>query len=199
LDGGLVPEDPLRPGAGAIVHAPGAHVDAEGRSRQRGRRHWPRAVPRAWSWRRSDCPLLLAAPASARSLQPEDVESGLQADQLLGSRSIRHFNGLTRAVDPVVPAAAGAARTDPDVRARITSVIALLTNSDWSSTIKVEGYKAKEGEDMNPLVNAVGPGFDTLARRSSPGATSTPRTWPERRGSRSSTRRWRPTSSGPPT
>ena len=40
-----------------------------------------------------------------------------------------------------------------------------MTNSDWSSTIKVEGYKPKEGEDMNPLINAVGPGFfDTIGQ-----------------------------------
>ena len=38
----------------------------------------------------------------------------------------------------------------PDVRSAAASVIALMTDSEWSSTIKVEGYKPKEGEDMNP-------------------------------------------------
>jgi predicted permease len=34
-----------------------------------------------------------------------------------------------------------------------------MTNNDSSSTIKVEGYEAREEEDMNPSFNSVGPGF----------------------------------------
>jgi predicted permease len=34
-----------------------------------------------------------------------------------------------------------------------------MTDSNWSSTVRVEGYKAREGEDMNPGVDAVAPGF----------------------------------------
>src|SRR4029078_1815336 len=34
-----------------------------------------------------------------------------------------------------------------------------MTESNWSSTVKVEGYQPKEGEDMNPGVDAVGPAF----------------------------------------
>jgi predicted permease len=38
-----------------------------------------------------------------------------------------------------------------------------MTGSNSSSTIKVEGYEAKEGEDMNPDLNGVAPEFfDTL-------------------------------------
>jgi predicted permease len=37
----------------------------------------------------------------------------------------------------------------------------LMTDSNSSSTIKVEGYEAKEEEDMNPNFNSVGPGFFT--------------------------------------
>jgi predicted permease len=35
----------------------------------------------------------------------------------------------------------------------------LMTNSDTSSTIRVEGYEPKEDEDMNPNFNYVSPGF----------------------------------------
>jgi len=38
---------------------------------------------------------------------------------------------------------------------------ALMAHNDSSSTIKVEGYQAKEDEDMNPNVNAVGTAFFT--------------------------------------
>lgn len=34
-----------------------------------------------------------------------------------------------------------------------------LTNSVWMSTVKVDGYQAKDGEDMNPHVNSVGPTY----------------------------------------
>jgi predicted permease len=38
-----------------------------------------------------------------------------------------------------------------------------MTNSNSSSTVRVDGYVAKEGEDMNPHFNYVAPGFfDTL-------------------------------------
>jgi predicted permease len=37
--------------------------------------------------------------------------------------------------------------------------VALMTNSVNSSSIRVEGYESKEGEDMNPNFNRVGPGF----------------------------------------
>jgi predicted permease len=34
-----------------------------------------------------------------------------------------------------------------------------MTGNDASSTVRVEGYEAKEGEDMNPQFNYVAPGF----------------------------------------
>jgi predicted permease len=47
----------------------------------------------------------------------------------------------------------------PDVRGATASIIQLMTDSNWSSTVLVEGYQAKEGEDMNSGVNGVGPGY----------------------------------------
>ena len=112
--------------------------------------------------------LLAGAGLFARSLYNlKTLNPGFQADQLLGfslnpsligysrERSIQLFQQLQEQIGQL-----------PDVRSATASVIPLMTNSDWSSTIKVEGYKPKEGEDMNPLVNAVGPGFfDTLGQR----------------------------------
>jgi predicted permease len=48
---------------------------------------------------------------------------------------------------------------EPGVTSVSAAEVALLTNSDSSSTIRVEGYEAKEGEDMNPNFNSVAPGF----------------------------------------
>jgi len=45
------------------------------------------------------------------------------------------------------------------VESAALSSIHLLDNDDWESTITVEGYQTKQGEDMNPSWNAVSPGF----------------------------------------
>jgi predicted permease len=48
---------------------------------------------------------------------------------------------------------------EPGVTAVSAAEVALMTDSRSSSTVSVEGYQPKEGEDMNPLFNSVAPGF----------------------------------------
>jgi predicted permease len=51
----------------------------------------------------------------------------------------------------------------PGVRAVSGSVMGALTGNGWSMTVRVDGYAQKEGEDMNPGVDAVGPRyFETM-------------------------------------
>jgi predicted permease len=52
----------------------------------------------------------------------------------------------------------GVAR-EPGVRSVSLAAVAMMDGSDSSSTIRVEGYTAKEDEDMNPNFNIVGPEF----------------------------------------
>ena len=53
--------------------------------------------------------------------------------------------------------------TVPGVRSVSMSETGALTGNDWSMTIRVDGYQAKEGEDMNPSVDGVGPRyFETM-------------------------------------
>jgi predicted permease len=47
----------------------------------------------------------------------------------------------------------------PGVTSASTAVIPAMTDSSWQSTVQVQGYTRKEGEDMNPTFNAVGPGY----------------------------------------
>lgn len=47
----------------------------------------------------------------------------------------------------------------PGVRSVSAAREPVLANAEWRSTVKVDGYQAKEGEDMSPRVNAVGPAF----------------------------------------
>jgi predicted permease len=39
------------------------------------------------------------------------------------------------------------------------AVVPAMTESMWSSTVRVQGYERKEGEDMNPGVNGLSPGY----------------------------------------
>src|SRR6185295_15693830 len=105
--------------------------------------------------------LLAGAGLFARSLYNlKTLNPGFQADQLLGFSIDPSLNGYPRDRSVALfQQLEEQLALLPDVRSATGSVIPLMTNTDWSSTVQVEGYKAKEGEDMNPNVNGVGPGF----------------------------------------
>ncbi len=48
---------------------------------------------------------------------------------------------------------------EPEVASASAAGVTLMSNSNSSSTVRVDGYQAKEGEDMNPNFNYVAPGF----------------------------------------
>jgi len=50
---------------------------------------------------------------------------------------------------------------EPGVSSAAAAEVALLTDSNSSSTVRVDGYESKEGESMNPNFNYVTPGFFT--------------------------------------
>jgi len=105
--------------------------------------------------------LLAGAGLFARSLYNlKTLNPGFQADQLLGFSLDPSLNGYSRERSILLFQQIEEQLAQlPDVRAAAGSIIALMTDSNWSSTVKVEGYQSKEGEDMNPGVNGVGPGF----------------------------------------
>ena len=105
--------------------------------------------------------LLAGAALFARSLYNlKTLNPGFQADQLLGFSLNPSLNGYSRERSIALFGQLQDQLSQlPGVRAATASVIALMTDSNWSSTVKVEGYQPKEGEDMNPGVNAVGPAF----------------------------------------
>jgi predicted permease len=105
--------------------------------------------------------LLAGAGLFARSLYNlKTLNPGFAADQLLGFSLDPSLNGYTRArsIELFQQIQEQMAQL-PDVRSATASVIPLLTDTNWSSTVKVEGYQPKEGENMNPDMNGVGPGF----------------------------------------
>jgi predicted permease len=56
-----------------------------------------------------------------------------------------------------------ALQATPGVHSAALASVPLLYGWEWDSTITVEGYEAKPGEEMNPFFNSISPGyFETL-------------------------------------
>ena len=105
--------------------------------------------------------LLAGAGLFARSLYNlKTLDPGFATDQLLGFSINPSLNGYSRERSiQLFQQMEEQLRQLPDVKAATASVIQLLTDTNWSSTVQVEGYHPKEGENMNPDFDAVGPGF----------------------------------------
>ena len=50
-------------------------------------------------------------------------------------------------------------QAEPGVASASAAAVSLMSGNNSSSTVRVEGYESKEGEDMNPDFNYVAPGF----------------------------------------
>jgi predicted permease len=107
--------------------------------------------------------LLAGAGLFARSLYNlKSIDPGFRTENLItfsvdpslsgyqGDRLIDLYHRMQDQLSPV-----------PGVRSVSMSEVGALTGNDWSMTIRVDGYQAKEGEDMNPSVDGVGPGYFT--------------------------------------
>ena len=87
--------------------------------------------------------------------RPERLHAFTVDPSLNGYDFVRRVDTLRRIQEELT--------AEPGVEAASAAEVALMTNSNSSSTISVEGYQPKEGEDMNPAFNSVAPGFfDTL-------------------------------------
>jgi predicted permease len=54
-------------------------------------------------------------------------------------------------------------RTIPGVKSAAFASVPLLSGDEWDSSIRVEGYNEKDGEDMQAFMNSLSPGyFDTM-------------------------------------
>jgi predicted permease len=105
--------------------------------------------------------LLAGAGLFARSLYNlKTIDPGFDVDHLLafsidptlngyeGPRVLSYYERLQQELAAV-----------PGVRGVSMSATGVLSGNQWGMTVRVDGYQAKEGEDMNPSVDAVGPGF----------------------------------------
>jgi predicted permease len=105
--------------------------------------------------------LLIAAGLFVRSLRNlRESGAGIQASNLIsftvdpslngynGPRSVAFFRELNRNLSAL-----------PGVQSAALATNAILANQEWNSTVNVEGYVSKPGEDMNPNFNCVSPGY----------------------------------------
>ncbi len=105
--------------------------------------------------------LLIGAGLFARSLMNlRTLDPGFEPERLLAFSVDPSLNGH----DPARRLALckqiqDGIAVEPGVRSVSLAREALMTNSEWSSNITVEGYESKEDEDMSPGFNGVGPGF----------------------------------------
>jgi predicted permease len=105
--------------------------------------------------------LLASAGLFARSLYNlRSVDPGFETDRLLAfsidpslsgygqERMLSMFERLQQELSAL-----------PGVRSVSMSELGALTGNEWGMTIRVDGYQQKEGEDMNPSFDGVGPGY----------------------------------------
>jgi predicted permease len=105
--------------------------------------------------------LLIGAGLFTRSLMNlRSLNPGFRPDQLLAFTVDPSLNGydLPRRF-AMLEQIREEVSVVPGVRSVSLAEVPLMTDSNNSSTVKVEGYEAKDGEDMNPNFNAVAPGF----------------------------------------
>jgi predicted permease len=105
--------------------------------------------------------LLAAAGLFARSLYNlRALDPGFRLDHLLTFSIDPTLSNYTQERTQQFAARLQEALTStPGVLTATASEVPALTDSTWSSTVRIDGYERKEGEDMNPSVNGVGVGY----------------------------------------
>ena len=105
--------------------------------------------------------LLIGAGLFVRSLRNlRDAGPGFPASNLmaftvdpsLSGYDVPRSQAFFRELDDKLAGTAG-------VQSASMAMQPILENDDWESTLNVEGYTAKPGEDMNPQMNAIAPGY----------------------------------------
>jgi predicted permease len=110
--------------------------------------------------------LLVGAGLFTRSLlNLRRVDPGFQTERLVSWSVDPSLNGYENSQRmQVIGRIQQALAAEPGVLGAAVAELGVLTQSNWGSTVKVEGYEAKEGEDLNPNFNGVSAGyFETLA------------------------------------
>jgi predicted permease len=105
--------------------------------------------------------LLAGAALFARSLYNlRALDPGFKVDQLLSFAMDPSLSGYDRTrVRALYKSAQERLAGLPGVRSVSMSSIMPLSGNGWQATMRVDGYTAKQDENMNISINSVGPGF----------------------------------------
>jgi predicted permease len=105
--------------------------------------------------------LLIGAGLFSRSLSNlRSLDPGFQADRVLTFAIDASLNGYSQErIRTLVAQIQERLGSLPGVKQAGLAENGMVTGAAWSSTIKIPGYTPQEGENMNPNVNRVGPGF----------------------------------------
>ena len=105
--------------------------------------------------------LVAAGGLFARSLQNlRHFDPGFQSDGLVEFAVEPSLNGYTQPrIQELLTRIRQEAARLPGARAASMATIGIMAGNEWQSTVSVEGYQAREGENMNPEVNSIGPDF----------------------------------------
>ena len=105
--------------------------------------------------------LLIASALFVRSLANlRELDPGFETQSVIAFSVDPPLNGYNDARTTVFYRQLTAAVSRlSGVQANGYGVMRLLTGDEWDSTVTVEGYRAKPGEDMNPYFNSVSPRY----------------------------------------
>jgi predicted permease len=105
--------------------------------------------------------LLVGTGLFARSLcNLQNVDPGLKTDHLISFSIDPSLNGYSQVrMRSLFQSLQEKLSTLPGVRAVSMARVPVLTGHEPRMTIKVEGYRPREDEEMSPVLNFVGPGY----------------------------------------
>ena len=105
--------------------------------------------------------LLIGAGLFIRSLQNLHLtDLGMRADNLLAFSLDPSIGGYSpERTQEFYQQLLARMKTQAGVSGSAVASIGVLEGNEWDSTMTIEGYEAKPGENMNPYCNAVSPGY----------------------------------------
>jgi predicted permease len=105
--------------------------------------------------------LLVGAGLFIRSLRNlRLLDLGLNAESLIAFNLSPYISGYTpERVPALYKTIVERLQAQPGVTGVAFASMGLLEGNEWDSTVTVEGYDAKPGEQMNPYCNSVSPGY----------------------------------------
>jgi predicted permease len=105
--------------------------------------------------------LLIGASLFVRSLRNLDtLDPGFRTHNVVAFSIDPRLNGYTKERTPIFyRQLLEKLRATAGVESAAFALVRVLANDEWDSSIAVEGYQPKPGEDMSPYYNAISPGY----------------------------------------